>query len=538
MSPEVQRKSKIKKLVLLNLLIWLLLLLLAMGNSLLIDTSTDTSTVAEIEVVQDEPEGQAVPASPLSEPEDKRVFVKRPADEKYLSVKSSDKVYTEPYSESFKRDIEDIGDIETPEGVQPVDSAAEKAATEDSPATETPSTEAPPGGPLSREAASAELKATSDDSGISTGTGVVVAGGTVSSGEGTGGGELPEGPGEELPQEPEEDEGIIDEIPPYVTIATPGESSTHYSYSIAITGEAGDDESGVQSVLVNGKKADYTSGIFNYTISGLDDGEHIITVVVQDAAGNSSEASVTITYIPTTEVFPEESIQGKMNDPESKEIIYIHEGTYEQDVNMKDGKILMGEDTSGTVIKGHIVFAETTATVKTLTIEFTEGDIVNFTSANNEYEEWKLLTDAGITAINSEITVEGCIIMPYPDEFGSNNYGKGIQIWNLYGTGDITPVIENNTISNTEDGIFLYSHQFGGAILGEIRGMNTLDSNTRGITLRMHKEKPLITENTISNNEQGIHITYEDGDLLTERMNKISNNEFLNNTDDIYCDEQ
>ena len=35
----------------------------------------------------------------------------------------------------------------------------------------------------------------------------------------------------------------------------------------------------------------------------------------------------------------------------------------------------------------------------------------------------------------------------------------------------------------------------------------------------------------------GIHITYEDGALLAERLNNIINNTFSGNTDDIWCDE-
>ena len=53
----------------------------------------------------------------------------------------------------------------------------------------------------------------------------------------------------------------------------------------------------------------------------------------------------------------------------------------------------------------------------------------------------------------------------------------------------------------------------------------------------MHKEKPLIKDNEITNSINGIHITYEDDTLPQERLNNIINNTFDGNTDDIWCDE-
>ena len=80
----------------------------------------------------------------------------------------------------------------------------------------------------------------------------------------------------------------------------------------------------------------------------------------------------------------------------------------------------------------------------------------------------------GVTSINSEITIRNCLILPDMEtinlEGGYNppleNYGKGIQIWNLYGNPDIAPLIQNCEISNADIGIYLYSQAFGGAILG------------------------------------------------------------------------
>ena len=113
--------------------------------------------------------------------------------------------------------------------------------------------------------------------------------------------------------------------------------------------------------------------------------------------------------------------------------------------------------------------------------------------------------NAGITAINSEIMVKDCIIMPNLDIInyeGSYNpplerYGRGIQIWNLYDNPNINPIIENNLILNTEMGIYLFPQAFSDPILGAINN-NTLDSTTYGIVMRMHKENPMIANNIMT----------------------------------------
>jgi hypothetical protein len=195
---------------------------------------------------------------------------------------------------------------------------------------------------------------------------------------------------------------------------------------------------------------------------------------------------------------------------------------------------LKGESTSGTVIKGNISLSNSDSSIEKLSVLYKQENPLTY--SNGYYTDFKLVSDAGITAIDSDITVKDCIITSDPGIFGTAKFGKGIQIWNLYGSPDITPLVENCGISGAEDGIYLFSQAFGGAILGQIKN-NTIDKNNYGITLRMHKEKPIIQDNEITNSINGIHITYEDDALLTERLNKIVNNTFSGNTDNIWCDE-
>lgn len=185
-------------------------------------------------------------------------------------------------------------------------------------------------------------------------------------------------------------------------------------------------------------------------------------------------------------------------------------------------------------MKGNIFLLNSNSTVERLSVLYKDSGFVSYSDAY--YSDFKIINGAGITAINSAITVKNCIIMPDPYIFENAKFGKAIQVWNLYGSQDISPAIENNLILNADTGIYLFSQAFGGAILGEIRN-NTLDLNRYGIVIRMHKEKPLIRDNEIINSINAVHITYEDGTLLQERLNNIVNNTFSGNTDDIWCDE-
>jgi hypothetical protein len=120
------------------------------------------------------------------------------------------------------------------------------------------------------------------------------------------------------------------------------------------------------------------------------------------------------------------------------------------------------------------------------------------------------------------------------------NYGKGIHVWSLYGAPSIEPIIESNVIENTESAIEVFTQAFGGGVYGVIEA-NTIRDDLQsqgyyGIVLRMHKEAPIVRNNTIEYALDGIHITYEDGDLLTTRLNNISGNTFTVNVNDVWCD--
>ncbi len=199
----------------------------------------------------------------------------------------------------------------------------------------------------------------------------------------------------------------------------------------------------------------------------------------------------------------------------------------------KNGIKLIGDSPYTTTIKGNLAFMESGIEVGGFTIKYGEGGSIDFT--NPHYADLKLMGDAGITAIDSEVIIKNCIIKPNPDIF-TTNFGKGIQMWNMYQGADKTPTIENNLILHADVGISLFSQAFGGAISGTIKN-NTLVSNDVGILLRMHKENPIIQDNIITDSsDSGVHITYEDGALLDTRIADILGNVFYGNTHKVWCD--
>ena len=87
-----------------------------------------------------------------------------------------------------------------------------------------------------------------------------------------------------------------------------------------------------------------------------------------------------------------------------------------------------------------MLFTDSDTLIENITLLFNRGGFVDY--SNENYTALNLRANSAITGINSEITVKSCIMMPDPDIFGSGNYGKGVQIWNLFGGGNILPIIE------------------------------------------------------------------------------------------------
>ena len=226
-------------------------------------------------------------------------------------------------------------------------------------------------------------------------------------------------------------------------------------------------------------------------------------------------------------------------------VAYLSKGEYAGDITLRNGKSLIGQRPYSTIpypviLQGNIICMESDSLLKYIEILYQKGSYRNFTNTN--YNNFSLLTDAGITAIDSDISVKNCIIMPDLDEINLcedydpplEHYGKGIQIWNMYGSTEKSPTIENNLIRKAETGIYLFSQASGGAIKGEIAN-NTLGGNRYGIVLRMHRENPLIRYNILANSSASA-IMYTYADELDSRISHTTDNVFLENPFNIWCD--
>ena len=233
-------------------------------------------------------------------------------------------------------------------------------------------------------------------------------------------------------------------------------------------------------------------------------------------------------YAQTIDVYPGGSIQVAIDDPEtvSGDTVFVHAGTYVEDITMKNGVTLEGESYARVIIKGRVFFKDATCTLKDVTVSFPQSSLLSYNNAH--YSDWKLDADAGITVINSVPTIQNCVIKPDLDLIDPTgtleHYGKAIQIWNMYSATEAMPQIQGNLIRDTNCGIYYFSQAFGGAIEGDIKN-NTFYHNKIGVLLRMHKENPHIYNNIFhSCIENVIHYTYETGDLSPPRTSILNNN--------------
>jgi len=284
-----------------------------------------------------------------------------------------------------------------------------------------------------------------------------------------------------------------------------------------------------------GASMEPASGTFSWKPRFNDQGAYKVRIKVIDTRGGEDHEDINITVFdaPAIEVGgpnPDYNTIGEaMASASSGDAIFVYLGVYTEDLYMKDGVELLGDSPYTTEIHGRVFFVETNATVENLKIYFSGSSQIDLPS--DYYGSSTLIADAGITAVNSEITIQSCII-----ESAVASQGKGIQIWNMHGTGSIAPQINNNLIINCDTAIYLFSQTSGGAINGSIAN-NTMDLNNYGLTLRMHSENPVIQDNIITSSvNDAIHITYEDGELLNNRRANIIGNDFYGNTRGIYCD--
>jgi len=164
------------------------------------------------------------------------------------------------------------------------------------------------------------------------------------------------------------------------------------------------------------------------------------------------------------------TIQEAINNASSGEVIFVHKGTYYENVVVNKTVSLIGEERVSTIIDGN-----------------NTNNIISITATN--------VTIHGFTIRNS----------------GPSLYDSGILIDHSDGSN-----ISHNTVSSNNDGISLY-YSSNSLVWG-----NTVsDNNYNGIVL-YSSTKNIISNNTVSNNYVGISLYYSSNNLVS--CNTISDN--------------
>src|SRR5690606_13544326 len=109
---------------------------------------------------------------------------------------------------------------------------------------------------------------------------------------------------------------LVDTTSPVVTITSPNDGAKLNNGEVTVTGTVSDDN--IDKVTVNGVEATVEDGTFTATIT-LDEGEHTITVVATDVAGNETvhvlNVSIDTTPPELSNPVSDEEVEVNVGDP-------------------------------------------------------------------------------------------------------------------------------------------------------------------------------------------------------------------------------
>ena len=213
-------------------------------------------------------------------------------------------------------------------------------------------------------------------------------------------------------------------------------------------------------------------------------------------------------------VYSGESIQGAINSAQLGDVIFVHEGTYSQQVFVNKSLTLIGEDANTTIIKGVRAHKASYVKISGFTIRRSIHGI-NLTNCNSITISGNIVTDNigyGIFLLNSRNII-------ISDNMILDNGDRGVYLrYSSYNT------ISNNTVSiHKQYGIHLFSSH------NNVISCNTV-SNMRagayGIYLASSSNNNFFG-NTITKNNHGI--------VSHACNNNIYHNNFINNTLQVYA---
>ena len=214
-------------------------------------------------------------------------------------------------------------------------------------------------------------------------------------------------------------------------------------------------------------------------------------------------------YAPTLhDVYPGESIQEAINSAQMGDVIFVHKGSYPQQVFVNKSLLtLIGEDANTTIIEGVRVYKAGGVGISGFTIRgSTHG--INLDDCDNITLDGNIVTgnmQFGIFLVDSRNII-------ISDNMILNNGDRGVYLrYSSYNT------VSGNTVSiHSEYGIFLFHSD------NNVISDNTVSNNWYGFYFDSPRANSIIG-NTITNNDLGIV-------FITCNNNIISHNNFINNT--------
>ena len=203
-------------------------------------------------------------------------------------------------------------------------------------------------------------------------------------------------------------------------------------------------------------------------------------------------ANNNILHVPTD--YP--TIQQAINEAKSGDIIFVHKGTYYENIVINKSVALIGENVDLTVIDGNGSGSVITITADNVTVR-------GFTIRNSGTNVLK--GDSGVRiGLCARVVIEYNKIM---------NNVNGIGLYTA-----ISNIISSNIISDNREGIVLYTSS-GNMIINN----TILNSTFEGLGFYLSSDNNTISSNTILNNGKGIMI-------FSSADNLIYHNNFINNT--------
>jgi parallel beta-helix repeat protein len=183
-------------------------------------------------------------------------------------------------------------------------------------------------------------------------------------------------------------------------------------------------------------------------------------------------------------VNPGESIQDAINNASIGDTIFVHKGTYYENVLINKSISLIGEEKEFTIINGSGI-----------------GSVISIKGVNNVIVKGFTLMESGSIPLYSGMQIESSSSSNISDNIILNNY-NGISLFNSYKT-----VICDNEILRNNYGISLYS-SFNNLVKN-----NIISSNEYGIGLYL-SQRNVFSANTLFNSVYGIDIALSSNNVI------------------------